>query len=205
MLEKFIQYISSELNLTKNQTDIIRYGLQSFFGTFTGLLAVFVLSAAVGIVREAMAVTFVVTVYRKLSGGAHCDTLPSCLTVGTFIIMILSFLIRVTGPIAAGTYLLVTVPSVLAYITAYFYAPADVPQKPITSPAQRLLLRRLSLLFIIFWFILGNYLWIRQNQGLLYLYAAGNLGLLWQSFLLTRPGYRLIELLSLLFRSRQNS
>jgi accessory gene regulator B len=204
LLEKFIQYLSFELNLTKSQTDIIRYGLQSFYGTLTGLLAVFLLSAAVGVVREAMAVTIIVTVYRKLSGGAHCDTLPGCLTVGTFIIMLLAFLIRITGPNAAGTYSLVTVPSVLAYITAYFYAPADVPQKPITSPAQRQLLRRLSFLFILLWLTLGAYLWARQNHGLLYLYAAGNLGLLWQSFLLTHPGYRLIELLSLLFRRRQD-
>lgn len=202
MPERFIQYLTNELNLTKNQTDIIRYGLQSFYGTLAGLLAVFILSAAVGIVHEAMAVTIVATIYRKLSGGAHCDTLPGCLTVGTFIIILLAFIIRFMGPTAAGTYYLVTVPSVLAYITAYFYAPADVPQKPITSLAQRRLLRRLSFLFILLWFTLGAYLWALQNHGLLYLYAAGNLGLLWQTFLLTHPGYRLIELLSLLFKRR---
>ncbi|MBS4030177.1 MAG: accessory gene regulator B family protein [Clostridiales bacterium] len=191
--------------MSKDQTDIVRYGLQSFYGAFTALLSVLILSAAIGIVREAMTVFFVVAVYRKLSGGAHCSTLPGCLTVGTLIIILFAVIIKNAGPTVSGTFLWVTVPSVIAFIPAYFYAPADVPQKPISSSAQRTMLRRLSFLFIVLWFIMGAYLWAGQKMDLLYFYAAGNLGLLWQSFLLTPPGYRLIEQLSLLFRRRQNS
>lgn len=200
MLEKFIQYIAGELALSKDQTDIVRYGLQSFYGTLTALLAVFILSAAIGIVREAMTVFFVVVTYRKISGGAHCSTLLGCLTVGTLIAVFLAMVIKTGGPGVTETLLRVTVPSVIAFIVAYFYAPADVPQKPISNLAQRTMLRRLSFLFIVLWFTLGAYLWAGQKLNLLYFYAAGNLGLLWQSFLLTPPGYRLISRLSFFFR-----
>ncbi len=199
MQEKFIQYIAAELNLSQDQTDIARYGLHSFIGTLLALLAVLPLSAAAGILPEAMAVFFVGMSYRKLSGGAHCHTLLRCLTVGTFVTISLAWLGKAAAPVVMSAYLLIIFPSLLAAAAAYFYAPADVPQKPITSPTHRTFLRRFSFLYVFLWFISGNYLWLSQNHTLLHLYIAGNLSLLWQSFLLTPPGYKLIALLSLLF------
>jgi accessory gene regulator B len=152
-----------------------------------------------GVLPETLAVTCAVTFFRKASGGAHCKTLAGCAILGAVVMTLLGLATRVWGSWLAASLLLLLLPSLIAVTAAFWLAPADVPQKPITSPAQRTLLRRLSLLWTTLWGFLGLYLWLAGRENLLYYYTGGNLGLLWQSLMLTAPGYRLIHLLDVAF------
>lgn len=199
MLEKTVLYLARELSLSKTQADIVRYGLQTFTATLVGLAAVVILAAMAGVLYESMAATLAIMFFRKASGGAHCKTLAACSILGAVVMTLLGLATRSWGNWLAASLFLLLLPSLVAAIVAFWRAPADVPQKPITSAAQRSLLRRLSLLWVTLWGGLGLYLWLTGRENLLYYYTGGNLGLLWQSLMLTPAGYRLIRLLDLMF------
>jgi accessory gene regulator B len=197
--EKFLSHLSAELNLDSSQAEIIRYGLLSLVFSFAGALAVVAFSAPFGLLREALVVMMTGLIFRKLSGGAHCKTPLACLTVGTTVILMLAWLAATTGSSWSASPPWIFVPPAVALVIAWFYAPADVPQKPITSPAQRKTLRLLTFSYLTCWTVLGTMLFFTEKPALLYFFFSGNLGLLWQSFLLTPPGYQLIDRANILF------
>lgn len=199
LAEKFLSHLSAELNLDSSQAEIIRYGLLSLVFTVAGALAVVVFSAFFGLLREALVVMMAGLIFRKLSGGAHCKTPLACLSVGTAVILMLAWFAAASGSSLSASPLWIFVPPAVAVVVAWFFSPADVPQKPITSPAQRKTLRMLTFSFLTCWIVLGALLLLTANATLQYAFFAGNLALLWQSFLLTPPGYRLIEMTNLIF------
>lgn len=194
-----VDYLARELKLQEDQREIIEYGLYSLVYTSLSLIGALLLAALFDLLRETVIIISVIMLYRKVSGGAHVTSPHGCLIVGTMAIIMLAYLTRLWAPQYAAVPLVVFLPVCIAGYLAYLYVPAAVPQKPITSPAQIRTLRLLSFSLVCFWGLLGLIVLLQQAKIWLYYYFAGNLGLLWQSFLLTPPGYRLLAALSPLF------
>ncbi|MBS4022032.1 MAG: accessory gene regulator B family protein [Dethiobacter sp.] len=201
-VDKAACYLAKELSLTEAQTEVVHYGLLSLAATLLNLAVIVIVSALFGIMREALAAAFTMMAFKKVSGGAHCTSLHGCIITGTVVIMLIGLITRAFAPLFSSNPFFLVVAPLLALVAAWIYAPADVPQKPITSPVQRSMLRALSLLLILAWGASGFYLWSIQYTALIYYYTAGNLGLLWQALALTPLGYRLMSLLNPLFTRR---
>ncbi|MCR3922055.1 MAG: accessory gene regulator B family protein [Firmicutes bacterium] len=197
-MKRFISYLTRELNLDTSQSEVIEYGLSSLLFTSLSLIMAIILSVLLGLLYETMSVLSVMMLYRKVSGGAHVSSPHGCLFLGTVIILLLAYLTTLFAPLYAGNALTIFVPPCLAMIIAYLRVPADVPQKPITSVRQIKTLRLLSFSMITLWGLLGVYVFITKGKWSIH-YFAGNLGLLWQSFLLTPLGYQVIAIFDPLF------
>jgi accessory gene regulator B len=200
--DKISGYLARELNLTEAQAEVVQYGLLSLAATLVNLTVIVIISALLGVLREALVTSCAMMAFRKVSGGAHCTTLHGCVITGTVVIVIISLATGSLAPWLGGSLPLLMTPPLLMLAAAWLYAPADVPQKPISSPVQRSILRALSLLFILIWAGAGLYLWSKQYSVLVYYYSGANLGLLWQALALTPAGYSLMVRISPLFSRR---
>ncbi len=198
LAQRLVRYLEQELHLTQDQAEIINYGLLSFMATTLNLLVLAAIGALLGVLKEALFITLVVMAFRKVSGGAHCDTLLTCTVTGTAVITAAAACTRLFAAGLASSPLFLAGAPALALVSTFLFAPADVPQKPITSARQRRILRTLSFLLLLGWSILGTSLWLTKNP-FLYYYAGGNLGILWQSLLLTPAGYSFMSIISRLF------
>ena len=94
--------------------------------------------------------------------------------------------------------MVIFLPVILAAAIAYRLVPVGVPQKPITSPQQIRMLRKLSFIFLAAWFFVGFLAYISGHTALTY-FVGGNLGLLWQTFMLTAPGFHFITAIERVF------
>ncbi|MDW7650110.1 MAG: accessory gene regulator B family protein [Bacillota bacterium] len=200
--DRFLSHLASELGLDTSQSEIVRYGLQTLLFTLAGILTVVVFATVLGLLRESLVIMSVVMVYRKVSGGAHCHTPLTCTLVGTAAILGLARLAVLFGSNMSGSAAWIFSPPAVALVIAFICVPADVPQKPITAPTQRRMLRMLAFIMLLSWAAAGAASYIFTKPGLLQLFVAGNLGLLWQSLLLTPPGYRLIDGVNAIFHSK---
>jgi len=187
-MKQFVNYLTRELQLSEEKSEIIEYGLFSLLYSWLSIFTALVLGALFGLWQETIAIMFMVMLYRKVSGGAHIGTPLGCLITGTAAILLLASFTSVFGPKLAGNLIFAILSLAITFIIAYIWVPADVPQKPITDPQQIKKLRALSFCLILAWGLAGIFLFWRSQQ-FAYYYFAGNLGLLWQSFLLTPPGY----------------
>jgi accessory gene regulator B len=200
--DKAAGYLARELSLSEAQAEVVRYGLLSLAATLLNLAAIAAVSALLGVLREALVTACVMMAFRKVSGGAHCTTLHGCIITGTLVITAISLAARSLASWLGGSLTVLLAPLLVVLAAAWLYAPADVPQKPISSPAQRLVLRTLSLCLILAWGSAGLYLWSKQYFTLVYYYSCANLGLLWQALMLTPAGYRLMVRISPIFGRR---
>ncbi|EEG78046.1 accessory gene regulator ArgB-like protein [Dethiobacter alkaliphilus] len=194
LIELFLIYLSNELNLNESQRDIIRYGVETIASTLQGILAVIITSLLLNLFYEAMVILFVIMIYRKLSGGAHCISSLGCVVVGTTSVIVLAFLsIRI--PVSLQYQLLLTLfPPLIALVITYFYAPADVPEKPINNQRQRTALRTLSIICLCIWTAT-----VALAKLPVWIIYAGSLGILWQAFLLTPAGFSFIKKINPIF------
>ena len=196
-----VDYLDRELNLQHDQRETIEYGLASLLYTALSVVSALLLAKLLGLYRETAVIISVIMLYRKVSGGAHISTPHGCLITGTAASLLFAYLTKLWAPLFAASAAARILPAFLALYPAYLYVPAAVPQKPITSQRQRRLLRRLSFALLLCWCLLGIIV-KRLPAVWSYYYFAGSLGLLWQSFLLTPAGYRLLAFLSPLFNKK---
>lgn len=201
LAKKVTGYLENQLNLDPSRSEVIHYGLLSLILTWTGIAAVLIPAFFLGLFSEAAVVLLVLISYRKASGGAHCDTAVGCLITGTVVGLGLSYLAAKTAPLLTGVPAALVLPPLLCLPVASRFAPADVPQKPITSKRQRSILRALTFIFLVGWSLSGVVSLITQSTLLAYVTAAGNPAILWQTFLITPPGFRFIHSLDKTFFS----
>lgn len=118
--------------------EVIEYGVYMTVSEIVKIIAVILLSLIIGIFRQVICVIVVFGVLRMLLGGIHSKSHLSCLithSVIVFGVVALSIIFKVDR-----LYLLIPI-APFCYFTAYKYAPADLPQKPIKSKRQRKQLR----------------------------------------------------------------
>ena len=185
-MKQFVNYLTRELQLSEEKSEIIEYGLFSLLYSWLSIFTALVLGALFGLWQETIAIMFMVMLYRKVSGGAHIGTPLGCLITGTAAILLLASFTSVFGPKLAGNLIFGILSLAITFIIAYM-GPCRRSAKPITDPQQI----KTAGPFLLPHIGLGtrrNFPFWRSQQ-FAYYYFAGNLGLLWQSFLLTPPGY----------------
>lgn len=201
-MEKIINNLSGqlqrELELTEDNREIVAYGIYIFLSTVIGLISIVIVGWLLGVLKLALAVVLTASGLRILSGGAHSACLRNCTLLGVIVSPGIALSARsIYGYfIPQLMYALVVAVGLLTLWSILAYAPADNANKPINNEMIKGRLRRLSLLYLIIWFVViitiisGVFPTLRND-----LVLASTLGLLWQAFSLTPSGYKLVAMI----------
>ncbi|MGE5615222.1 MAG: accessory gene regulator ArgB-like protein [Bacillota bacterium] len=118
--------------------EIIEYGVYMTVSELVKITVMIILSAVIGVLPYVLCVIVVFGMQRMLLGGVHAKSQWGCMisySIIVFCIIALSYVSQVDR-----LYLMIPIVP-FSYITAYKYAPADLPQKPVKSKRQRKQLR----------------------------------------------------------------
>lgn len=125
-------------DVSPDRREIIEYGIYMSVSEIVKIGLMIFIAVIFNIVPYVFGVIAIYGVQRTFLGGIHAKTHWGCIITHSIIVfgvVVLSFTSELDNlyilPIAA----------LFSYITAYKYAPADLPQKPIKSKRQRKQLR----------------------------------------------------------------
>ncbi len=204
LANKIADTIAQHLDYDAEKAAVIAYGLAAMFQMVTIFLFTSIIGFFGGFWPECMIIFISVGLLRKATGGAHSETFAGCLFISIFTICFLAFLARYlfcNAEILAFS-LFYSIVFLTAFIAAYRKAPIDSPKKPIKNAAKIKRLRRNAFITIILYFIaaMGLAFFSRQNPRLLNLATSFSFATLWQTFMLTEVGSKLIGIIDRKFQ-----
>lgn len=147
MKDKFLDcsdklILKYDSSITDEQIEIINYGLESIYLTFTKLIIIVCLSFILGITYKMLLLLIFYNIIRSTSFGLHASKSIYCLLSSIiFFIGGVFFceLIRVSFVIKIFLCL-------ICIVCIYLYAPADTHKRPIISKKKRLIYKIISLI-----------------------------------------------------------
>lgn len=193
--------IAGELKMSKDERDVIHYGLFAIIHTSISIIAIIIVGALLGVLIPSLILSLTTVILRKYSGGAHASTPESCAIIGV--------IISVGGGWAATqirwSLLSVAIGAIVIFIFGFYQvyklAPVDSPAKPIKKLEKQKTLKKKSILTLSIYcigvvFLLGLYL-LQQSNIILIWTICICLGVLWQVFSLTSLGHITVEKIDL--------
>ncbi|WP_194190137.1 accessory gene regulator ArgB-like protein [Clostridium chrysemydis] len=195
IIEKIIDKIGSKINVSTNKSkeeiEIIKYGLFALIQMMLSIILVFILGLIFGVVIEAIIASFSIAILRKSSGGVHASTPEICLIVGTIITIII-------GEIStkySGSYLFMEFLNIISFILIISKSPVQSKNKPISNK-KRIRLKKKSILITVIIISLSSLLFYfgyqRSKVNFIWYANSMSLGMLWQAFSLTKSGEKIM-------------
>lgn len=202
--------LKKKLDLDEEKTSIIQYGIYAFFQMILSILLVVIIGAIFNVMIEALLISFVISIFRKYSGGVHASTSINCLIIGSIISVLPALIIRnINININYLQIIGLGIFSVAIFIT-YRLAPVDSINKPIRKKEKIQRLKKGSVITLIIYFILVaiNILiyYYSKNEIFLIYCSCIYIGIVWQVFTLTELGHlviRIIDSLLIKFLNRK--
>ncbi|PKM78718.1 MAG: hypothetical protein CVU90_00090 [Firmicutes bacterium HGW-Firmicutes-15] len=195
LLARRIAHLMAENANKSLYEDEIRYGLEISLG---GLLQIFVIMAVaflLGMSKETLALICSTALYRRYSGGAHCQSYFRCTIVSLSHIILLAYICRFIPVIHLPVY--ITFLAILAILIIHYYVPVDnlinpIIDKPIIRKRKQKSYWVLFLLLLIS--LISSYIMGEKLVAIALL-----LGLFWQNITLLPAGQAYIHLWDQLF------
>lgn len=186
---RITEQMAKEMGYDEEKRGVLCYSLTMLVNNVQAVIMLFVISWLVGLTKLAFTAMVASALLRVASGGAHVSSSLRCSTIATIIFLICGFL---GANMVKSSYLwiLIIFLVVLGIYAIGRYAPADVPEKPIESKAQRSTLLRAS--WLIFVLEIAFVCWLTITHEYKFS-AALTLGLTWQCFMITPLGYKLMK------------
>lgn len=215
LTSKLTQKISTELNYDEERSAVISYGIFAFLQILTALALVALFGALLGVLIQALVVSFASSILRQYSGGVHATRPSICLIIGTVVTIaiasIVHYLIVLIPFEYAVLFNIVIIP--ISYFMILKYAPVDSPSKPIKTEAKKRKMKKLSLIILsVYVVIVIVFLTIYSVKGnSFYMECAMciSIATCWQIFNLTIIGHRVLKKVDssinkLLFKEEKN-
>lgn len=144
----------SNPNISEEQVEIIEYGLEGIYLTFSKLIILILLSSILGILWQVILLSIFYNIIRTVAFGLHASKSIHCLIMslvmfigGTYICLDVNFGLIFKAII-----------SVICVCLLFKYAPADTEKRPIISKKRRNTYKFLSTLFgLIYTFVIVVY------------------------------------------------
>lgn len=199
LTNKLAQKISTELNYDEEKSAVISYGLFAFLQILASLSIVALLGVLLGVVFQALVVSFVSSILRQYSGGVHATRPSICLIIGTIATILITMTAHYLVLLISIEYLITIIAIVMAisYYMIFKYAPVDSPAKPIKTQSKRKKMKKLSLIILSIYvvFIFALIIAHLVNRDILYVEFAMCICLAtgWQVFNLTIKGHRFLK------------
>lgn len=196
--KKIAADISQSLDKTKNEEEIIAYGLLGIFQLISNIGLTLLFGWLFGVPFQALLLSVSVSMLRRFSGGAHAETLNFCTLVGLLYSVIFAKLSVYLAYSTINKVILYGFSALILLVSWYVVwarAPVDSPQKPIRSIEKKQRMRKGSFQVLLFLtlsvfglFIIGCYYKAVMPYGLSIVF-----GVLWQAFSLTEPGAKFLN------------
>lgn len=198
MVERVVKAIVSafdrNLSLSEDQREVAEYALYHVLITAATLLGAIVVGVLVGALAESMVALVTGAVLRWSTGGAHLSRPTRCVVMSVAAPVLAGLLARALARMLAGMsptssrILLLSLIVLLALVSVaviQVYAPADTENKPIPD-ASRPVFRRRARLSLLLWVLVCVAMVLARWPALVMSCAVG---LAWQMFSVTPPGY----------------
>jgi len=182
-------YLKVKLNLTPDEEEVARYGLQILIYTLTGLITICLAGWLLGCFWTTLAVCLTAALLRLFTGGAHSNSPLTCTLLGMVVVPLIGKIAALTAPFFTPQSLtLIVVPGLILSLNIIWrLSPVDSPAKPITSLEHRKKLRFLAIAAVLL-LTSGQALLLIKGQAPAVVLAL-SLGLWWQAFTLTQAGH----------------
>ena len=192
--------ISLELNLTKDNKEIIAYGTFALLQIIFSISLVFLFGLLFHVAFEALIISFTGAILRKYSGGVHASSPSICTFIGIIICVvpavILTFVIGSWGNLN-----LVIIFGVIIFIWSYYkiykLAPVDSAKKPIKREEKRKRMKKSSVIVLILYLtmvVLCILIYVSNGERKFLVYSSCiYVGILWQTFTLTDKGHLIMS------------
>ena len=142
-----IKLISNNCKYSQEQIEIITYGLESLYLTFTKLIIIFFTAYLLGIFKEMLLLLLTYNIIRSQAFGIHASKSIYCL--------ISSLIMFIGGAIICKYFIfpnwLILFISVICNLCLMFYAPADTYKRPLVNVKKRKKFKLTSLFLGIFY------------------------------------------------------
>jgi accessory gene regulator B len=191
--------IALNLNLDKDNEEIIIYGAFNLLQTLWAILCVVILGIIFKVLVQALIVAFTAAILRKYSGGAHASSPNKCAGIGAVIVVGFALVIDKVFMLFNIKIIvsLVMLGLVISYYIINKLAPVDSPAKPIVKLETKKRLKKQSILtlssFIMIMLILGFIYFKYKINFFLSAIECIYIGAMWQTFTLTAKGHQLLH------------
>lgn len=189
-------FLTEKTGLDHEKEAVLAYAIEMTVLTLGNILCTLLLAALLGVLPGVLSCLIAVFLFRQTAGGAHSNSPWRCaavtITIYPAIALLAVFLARLgtTFVDALSAAALLT-----GLLTVALLAPVDSPAAPIISPHRRKKLKVLSM--AVFTLTAAAVIYLRQSD---WVYASQIrvsliLTVLWVSFMLGKPGHRLMSLI----------
>lgn len=173
----------SQYSVSSVNVDEVRYGIEIVLGAMVQILLVAIAAIIVGVCGETMLALLTAFVYRRYTGGIHCEKYYRC-TITTIINFLLLGIIAIHIPIQYQ-WLYIVIVSCTSILLIKLAVPVDNPILVISDPLQRKIMKVGAFYVFIVMLVISTGLILLEKQSL---GIAILLGLLWQDITLIKPG-----------------
>ncbi|MBP1760613.1 MAG: accessory regulator [Firmicutes bacterium] len=165
-------------------TDELRYGIEIVLGALLQIILVAIAAVLAGILKETITVMLTAFLYRRYTGGVHCEKYYRC-TVSTI------FTLLIIGKAAAMftidyMWVSMTLVLLLSLYLIFTVVPVDNPVLTIDDPMQRRKMKTGAMTVLLTMLTVSSLLIIKFQLNSFG--TAILLGLFWQDITLFRPG-----------------
>lgn len=191
--KKIASYIIRNLNLDKDNEEVIAFSLDLLIIYLTNLSLTLIIAWLIGIFKESLAVLAVILILKLFSGGAHCSSAFNCTIFGILLTLLLGKLSKLLSLYTNLNCLIISsaFSILLSFILITKFAPVDSPAKPITSTIHKRRLRFFSILIIFLISIIQIVLF--KTSKIFSVILAINISMLCQSLMLTKEGHIIVK------------
>lgn len=187
---KIANYVTEGAELDHSQTDRVRYGMEIILGALIKGTALLSTAYLLGILPQVMIALVCGSLLRLVSGGAHCTSYLRCLSFGLVIYLSSGTIALYLEKVLSHSHLelILLTCYLLMVLSAYLWAPAEVPYRTINSH-EAIFFKRIAMALLTVSLVVSLLL---ANHIRLSFTLAGLLALLAQAFSFTPPGYKVI-------------
>ena len=153
VVNKIVKYIKSKKKLSKNEEDIIIYGLESLYILITKLFIISLVAYLLGIFIEYLIFLLLFNIIRIFAYGIHATKSYICLIISLVTFILLPYIC--TKMVIPFVYkLIIGIPLILLI---YKNSPADKYKRPIINKKRRYRLKITSTIISIIYIIVSLY------------------------------------------------
>lgn len=184
--------LNKQLALDEEKVSVIQYGLYAFFQIGLSILLVAIVGAMFNVTIEALIISFIISIFRKYSGGVHASTPINCLIMGIVISVLPALIIDKFHVDIINIILIGVIVFIISIFITYRLAPVDSPNKPIRKMEKIKRLKKESIIILVIYIILSAlsiliYYYTKNDKFLIYCNCI-YVGVLWQVITLTKLG-----------------
>lgn len=187
------------LDFDDDTEEVVIYGATNIIQITISFLLAIAIGFLFGVLYESVLFTFIVSMLKKYSGGAHASSPGRCLFIGSAISVGFSLLISkilCKQNIWSITFLAIVGIVISIYIIIK-KAPVDSEKKPITGDKMRQRLKRNSIVTILIFsivMVIALFIFkVSSNIAYIKIFECIGIGVLWQSITLTNPTIKFLH------------